>query len=111
MLDKKHRINKKAEYNYIYKNGKKIQGRYIIVFIASNTLEYSRFGIVSSKKTGNAVVRNRAKRQLRAIIHNNLNKINGGYDTVIITRYNITQADFKLMEKDLLSIFKKARLI
>lgn len=109
MLNKKYRINKKEDYNYIYKHGKKMQGRYIIVFIASNDLGYSRFGIVSSKKTGNAVVRNRAKRQLRAAIQKNLSKINDSRDTVIITRYNIAQASFDLLEKDLLTVLKKAR--
>lgn len=107
MLNKKYRINTKKEYDYIYKKGKRIQAKYIIVFAIPNNLEYSRFGFVTSKKVGNAVIRNRAKRQSRAIIQKNLNNIKTGYDYVIIARYNIKEAVFAMMEKDLLTALKK----
>ena len=108
MLNKKYRINTKKEYDYIYKNGKRIQSRYIIVFVTPNNLEYSRFGFVTSKKVGNAVIRNRAKRQSRAIIQKNWAQIKNGYDYVIIARYNMKDADFALLEKDFLIALKKA---
>ena len=107
MLKKKHRINTKKEYDYIYKNGKKIQAKYIIVFSIPNNLEYSRFGFVTSKKVGNAVIRNRAKRQSRAIVQKNLEQIKTGYDYVIVARYNIKNVVFALLEKDFLIALKK----
>lgn len=108
MLKKTYRINTKKEYDYIYKNGKRIQSRYIIVFVIPNNLEYNRFGFVTSKKVGNAVIRNRAKRQSRAIIQKNWEKIKTGYDFVIIARYNIKDAAFAWLEKDFLIALKKA---
>jgi len=108
MLKKKYRINTKKEYDYIYKNGKRIQSRYIIVFVTPNNLEYSRFGFVTSKKVGNAVIRNRAKRQSRAIIERNWAQFTVGNDYVIIARYNIKDAVFALLEKDFLIALKKA---
>ncbi len=109
MLNKNYRINTKAEYNYIYKIGKKIPGKYIIVFVVSNNLPYSRFGIVCSKKVGNAVVRNRTKRQIRAIIQKNWDGIKSGNDIVIVARYNIKDTTFALIEKDFMIAMKKAR--
>jgi len=108
MLDKKYRINSKKQYDYIYKNGKRIPAKYIIVFAIPNKMEYSRFGFVTSKKIGNAVIRNRAKRQSRAIVQKNLQHIKTGFDYVIIARYNIKEAIFALLEKDLLNALKKA---
>lgn len=107
MLNKKYRINTKKEYDYIYKHGKRVQGKYMIVFAAPNNLEYSRFGFVASKKVGNAVVRNRAKRQSRAIVQKNVDQIKSGYDFAVIARYNIKEAVFALMEKDFLNALKK----
>lgn len=107
MLNKKYRINTKKEYDYIFKNGKRIPARYIIVFAAPNHLDYSRFGFIASKKVGNAVIRNRAKRQGRAIIQKHLEQIKTGYDYVIIARYNIKDTAFALMEKDFLNALKK----
>ncbi|PKM78758.1 MAG: ribonuclease P protein component [Firmicutes bacterium HGW-Firmicutes-15] len=110
MLDKKRRINRGKEYGYLYKNGRRITGKYIIVFIKENNLMNNRFGIVTSKKIGNAVIRNRAKRQIREVIRKNLQLIRPGYNMVIIARFNIKEVIFDLIEKDYLRIMKKASL-
>jgi ribonuclease P protein component len=111
MLQKKYRISNRADYNFIYQNGKKIHSRYIIVFITANQLAYNRFGIVTSKKVGNAVHRNQARRRLRAIIQKHMPEIKQGYDLVMVARFNIKEAMFAALEKDFLIAAKKAGLI
>ena len=110
MLHKKWRINRGKEYGYIYKTGRRITGKYIIVFIKENHLDHNRFGIVTSKKIGNAVTRNRAKRQLREVIRKNMQIMRLGYNLVIIARFNMKESSFDLIEKDFLRIMKKASL-
>ncbi|HHW62307.1 MAG TPA: ribonuclease P protein component, partial [Syntrophomonadaceae bacterium] len=58
MLDRHNRIYEKKDYNSLYRTGRRIAGKYIIVFIRDNSLERNRFGFVCSKKVGKAVVRN-----------------------------------------------------
>lgn len=103
-------IKSNKDYRVIYKYGKKYHGRYIIVFIKENDCGYNRFGIVTSKKIGNAVVRNRAKRQLRAILFNNKEKMATGFDMVIVARFSIKGAISNSIEKDFLNLIRKARL-
>lgn len=110
MLSKEKRINRGKDYNNIYQNGKKIPGRYIIVFVKENKLGRNRFGIVTSKKVGNAVVRNRAKRQLRAIINNGWDMFNDGHDMVVVARRNIAGVNFDLLVKDFYLVMRKADL-
>jgi ribonuclease P protein component len=110
MLNKKYRISNRKDYNYIYKNGKKIQSRYIIVFLAANNLEYDRFGIVTSKKVGNAVLRNKAKRRLRSIVQAHLPDLKTGFDLVIVARFNIKETIYAVLERDFLNAAKKANL-
>ena len=43
-------------------------------------------GITTSKKIGNAVERNRARRIIRAAFRDNLPDIKGGYDLVFVAR-------------------------
>ena len=83
-------------------------GRYMIVFSQPNQLEYSRFGIVTSKKVGNAVVRNRAKRQLREVIRKNLDNLLPGYDVVVVAKFSIKETGFELIEKDFLKLMRRA---
>ena len=110
MLDKNRRINRGKEYGYLYKNGRRITGKYLIIFVKENNLENNRFGIVTSKKIGNAVIRNRAKRQIREVIRKNLQLIRPGSNIIIVARFNIKEVDFDLIEKDYLKIMKKASL-
>ncbi|MEA1961539.1 MAG: ribonuclease P protein component [Bacillota bacterium] len=111
MLNKKYRINKKYDYDYIFKNGKRVSGKYIIVFIKTNELQHSRFGIVCSKKVGNAVIRNRSKRLMRAILHHNMDVFVKNYNMVIVCRVSIKDAQYKQVEDDFLSVVRRARIL
>jgi len=110
MINKKYRISHQEDYQEIYKKGKKFNGRYIIIYIKGNKLHYNRFGIVTSKKVGNAVIRNRAKRQIRAVIQE-LNKVMiGSNDMVVIAKSNISESSYSVIKKDFCSIMRKAGL-
>lgn len=108
MLHTDWRISQGKDYRAIYKKGKRVAGRHIIIFAHPNDLAYNRFGIVASKKTGNAVIRNRAKRVIREVIRNNFFNLRPGFDVVIVARYNIRGVKFSLIEKDYLTLMRKA---
>lgn len=48
--------------------------------------EGPRFGFTVTKKVGNAVVRNRVKRRLRALVQETIDQAEVGYDYVLIGR-------------------------
>ena len=110
MLKKDYKISTSKEYSFIYKTGKKVPGKYIILILRHNNADFNRFGIVASKKVGNAVKRNRAKRQIREIIKNNNDSWKKGYDIVLIARTSINETSFAMLEKDLIYLVKRARL-
>ncbi len=110
MLGRQFRIRTGKEYNNIYKLGKKMGGRYLLIYLRPSPLDVSRFGIVVSKKVGNAVRRNRVKRQIREIIRHNKDKLKGRCNIVVIARHKIFGTSYKDLEKDFLNIMKKAGL-
>ena len=109
-LAKNIKITKTKDYNSVYSKGKRYRGRYVIMFIKENHRATSRVGIVTSKKVGKAVARNRVKRQLRHILYNKINLFQKNCDIVIVTRYNIAGTDGKQIEKDVMSLAKKGGL-
>ncbi|MGB1036186.1 MAG: ribonuclease P protein component [Candidatus Puniceispirillales bacterium] len=60
----------------------------------------ARLGITASKKIGNAVARNRAKRRLRAVADTVLtSQSRSGHDYVLIARYNTNHLEwYELVE-------------
>jgi ribonuclease P protein component len=59
------RIRKRSEYQRVYERGRKISSRSFILFLLENDLRRPRLGITATRRIGNAVQRNRAKRLLR----------------------------------------------
>jgi len=67
-----------------------------------------RVGFTATKKTGNAVVRNRIKRRLRALADSMLPEFaKPGWDYVLIGRQGTPTRSFADLEKDLLVALKK----
>ncbi|MGI6452698.1 MAG: ribonuclease P protein component [Syntrophomonadaceae bacterium] len=110
MLKKEFRIRKPRDYNNIYRYGKKIPGRYIIVYIKENYGKINRYGVVASKKVGNAVVRNKAKRQIREILKKYSARLGDSSDIVVVVRRSISKGGFSDIERDYVSALKKAGL-
>jgi len=60
--------------------------RLVVVYAASNGLEYSRLGLSVGKKLGTAVVRNRIKRLLREAFRLETRAFSPGFDFVVVPK-------------------------
>lgn len=75
MLDKKNRLKKKKEFNYIYKKGEAFFSKYFTMFIISTKLKEKKIGFSVSNKVGNSVVRHRVKRLMCEAVRKNLQSL------------------------------------
>ena len=86
-----------------------------MLYIKKNDQNKNRFGVVVSKKTGNAVCRVRLKRLFREIFRNEEEKFITSYDYIFIAKRTAGEKfkELKIQElkKDVLRIFKKAGLL
>lgn len=99
-MKKKNIIKKNYEYTRIIKNNKPLKYKdYIIYKEISNEKNY-KFGISVGKKLGNAVVRNKLKRQIKSII--DLKSYEKSFNCIIILRKGIINKNFAEMKKELI---------
>ncbi len=85
-MNQKFRLKRSADFKKVKDSGQTYYHPYLKLAVASNGLAISRFGVVVSKIIGNAVVRNRCKRRVRAVLNQNKQNYENGWDFVFIIR-------------------------
>ena len=105
-------LKKDSDFRKVYKYGKSVANKYLVMYILNNKLEYSRLGISVSKKVGNATVRNKVKRRIREAYRNLIDEnVKSGYYIVFIARVSSKDVDYKAIEKSVLFLSKKSNII
>ena len=105
---KRNVLRKKSDFSAIYNKGKSIGDRYVVLFYRKNGLPYHRTGFLASKKVGNSVKRNRARRLMKESYRHLLPMLpQGGYDFIIIPRNTISNQKCADVEKSLRSAFRR----
>lgn len=100
-------IKDSKSFNDIIKNGKFIKNNYFVIYYKDNELEKNKLGIAISNKIGKAHIRNRLKRQTRAIIDEYRNLFKNNFNYIIMIRKTCKEAEFTDMNQALKSLLEK----
>jgi ribonuclease P protein component len=105
---KAHRVRRRGEFKRVFDLSLRMKGRYLTVLMAPNGAGTRRLGIVASRKLGDAVRRNRAKRLIRDIFRRKIDTASApGYDLVVIPRRELLDAAFASLELDFCGAVKR----
>ena len=104
-MNKEKILKKSQEYTNIIQKGKNIKNKnFKIIYLPNNTTIY---GITIPKKVGNAVIRNKLKRQIKNIIMENELYIQKNYNYVIIIKETALDLTYQVLSCELINTFKK----
>lgn len=98
------------EFRRLYAKGKSAFSPYAAVYCRRNRSPVNRLGITVSTKIGKAVVRNRIRRRYKEIYRLSEDKLEPGYDIVIVARARSRTALYRELEADFLRLCKKLGL-
>jgi ribonuclease P protein component len=110
-LPRNYRIQRGGDFSRIKREGQRVvQGCLILNWRLLPEAIGSRVGVITSKRIGNAVARNRARRLLREAFRQHQTQLVLPADLVLIARNSIVGRPFAAVEKDYLEALRKARL-
>ncbi len=107
VINKKNgKLRKTREFVKVYRKGKSVVTKNIVMYYKKNGNNINRIGISVSKKVGKAVVRNRVKRLIKEAFRElNINTV--GYDIVFVARVRSKDANMKIVIRDMQNLVKK----
>jgi ribonuclease P protein component len=110
-----HRLRKHADYQLVYKAGRKQFAKQIAYFYAvrptdrrSDTLG-PRIGLTVPKALGGAVDRNRIKRRMREAVRHKLELLSSPVDVILHPRKSVINLEFTQLEREVAQIFRSVQ--
>ncbi|MBN1673276.1 MAG: ribonuclease P protein component [Kiritimatiellae bacterium] len=110
-LSRAQRLTQSRHFAEAYRQGHRHVGRYMVLWVRHAEDGALRLGVVASRRVGKAVQRARAKRRLREAYRRNRHRFNGTCDVILVARSAILSADWLGVERELLALAERARLV
>lgn len=102
------RLRKPGEFDAVFTRRSSAGNGWLVVYAAQSGLDDTRMGlVVSKKKIGNAVQRNRWKRRLREAFRCNKGKLPRGFDLVVLPQSK-KHPPFEALEEGLVQLAHRA---
>jgi ribonuclease P protein component len=112
MLSLKNRLKKGKDFDLVYKKGQSNFFEGIFIKSLQNGRKASRIGFsVGLKFSKKATLRNKLKRQLRAVLRQEMENIEKGIDIIIIPQKIKAGESYEKVKEITLKALKKANLI
>ena len=107
----KNVLSGKKNFSLVYNKGKSVGDKFVVVFYKKNGMDTYRTAFLASKKVGNAVKRNRARRLMKEAFRSMNNFDICGYDIIFIARNTIDGKKCDDVKKSMISALKRTTII
>ena len=106
------RLHIQRDFNKVLKNGLRLENKAIriLAYIRKDGQDVRRLGLITPKRVGTAVIRNRTKRRLREIFRTNKHLLEPSLDLIFILKPETVLLDYKKLEDIILVLLKNAKL-
>jgi len=103
-------IKSQSEFDKVFVKGKRHNGT-LLTLILANSAGHSTLGIIVNRKFGNAVKRNRIKRQIREAFRSIVDTFRAKTETIVIPRATAEKASTAEIFTEISSIAHKAGIL
>lgn len=108
MLKLKYRLTKRSSFSYVYRTGSKKSAKALsLIFVKSRSL---KIGFAVNNKIGNAVVRNKLKRRLRAVFIK-LTQYIKNVQLIVSVHPGFEKLTYKEIEREVIGLLTNSNLL
>lgn len=108
---KPDRLRFGRQFRQVYDQGQRTAGKLFVLLVLAQGEGPRQVGVVTSRKVGNAVQRNRARRLLREAYRHHQHQLANHLQLVMIARAAIRDKKFHDVEAELLDLAGRARIL
>lgn len=121
------RLTRASEFRKVKDKGQSFHGRFIVLNVLKVTeptqspsqsqpepqsrRESTRIGLITSRRVGSAVTRNRVRRRLRELARLSRPQVRDGFWLVLIARGSAAKANFEALERDWTTLARRAAIL
>lgn len=105
------RLRRREDFQRLRLLGRTVRDPLLVISLAPNEVGQNRYGFIVSKQLGNAVMRNHVRRRLREIVRRLHPRLKPGFDVVFIARNAITKQPFKMVQRTVIDLTRRAELL
>ena len=93
-MQRRHRLSRSRDFDAVYRQGRSTSTRFLVLywFDREEDAGEPRLGLAVPKSAGNAVARNKIKRQLREVWRARIDRVPTGHDYVLIAKPGLSEA-------------------
>ncbi|WP_340631052.1 ribonuclease P protein component [Leptospira interrogans] len=102
-------LKSRKEIQFLFKTGKRVSCFPVVLVYLPNSFSKNRFLYCPERTVKTAVQRNRMKRKLRAIIHEEEKNFSKGFDIAILAKKEILDLNHRELVKILVSLINRVR--
>lgn len=111
-IPRRYSMNRREEFSQVRSRGSSKAGRFLVMAtLPDEALDHIKLGYITSRRVGKAVVRNRIRRRLRAVVAAHGEEIAGTRYLVIIARHRAGDASYEELEKEWLWLARKLNVV
>jgi ribonuclease P protein component len=103
------RLRRRKDFDNVFRKGRAWNNELLVLRSLPNDLPHNRYGFITSKKLGKAVVRNRTKRRLREAVR--VLPLATSWDVVVSAKTKAADADFQQLRSAVIELVTKAGLL
>lgn len=110
-MERRFRLRRASDIQRVRQSGRSYAHPLLVLVARRSDSPGPRLAVSAGRSVGGAVLRNRARRRLRAAVHPWLAGLRGGWDLLVIARPGLGRARWEEVQGAVRALLRRAELI